>query len=94
MCSACVALIESADCVDFVLQSRPNDPSAYMTATGPPPDATRIVKLAEAVTIEELTNDEEYNDIMDDMREECGKVGAPCEGLRLLINLFMFAARL
>ena len=40
--------------------------------TGGP--ATRIVQLTEAVTMEELANDEEYQDIVDDMRDECGKV--------------------
>lgn len=42
---------------------------------GPPP--TRIVQLTEAVTMEELANDEEYQDILDDMRDECGKVSPP-----------------
>ena len=33
------------------------------------------IKLAaQAVTPEELANDEEYSDILEDMREECGKV--------------------
>ena len=36
--------------------------------------ATRIVQLTEAVTLEELANDEEYSDILEDMRDECGKV--------------------
>ena len=40
--------------------------------TGGP--ATRIVQLTEAVTMEELANDEEYQDLVDDMRGECGKV--------------------
>ena len=39
-----------------------------------PEDATRIIKMNEAVTIEELGNDEEYNDIMEDMRDESNKV--------------------
>lgn len=29
-----------------------------------------------AVTIEELQNDDDYGDIMEDMREECAKYGA------------------
>ncbi|GAB4814250.1 hypothetical protein N2152v2_001296 [Parachlorella kessleri] len=37
--------------------------------------AARVVKLAEAVTLEELQNDDDYNDIMEDMREECSKYG-------------------
>ncbi|CAL5222289.1 g4628 [Coccomyxa viridis] len=36
---------------------------------------SRILSLREAVTVEELQNDEEYNDIVEDMREECGKFG-------------------
>ena len=37
---------------------------------------SRILSLREAVTVEELQNDEEYNDIVEDMREECSKVRA------------------
>ena len=33
--------------------------------------------MTEAVTPEELANDEEYTDILEDMREECGKARAP-----------------
>ena len=39
-----------------------------------PEDATRIIKMMEAVTIEELGNDEEYADIVEDMRDESNKV--------------------
>ncbi len=38
--------------------------------------ATNIITLKEAVTLEELANDEEYADILEDMREECSKVGS------------------
>ena len=46
---------------------------------------SRILSLKEAVTVEELQNDEEYTDIVEDMREECSKVGASecCRGVRL-----------
>ncbi|PRW56919.1 splicing factor U2af large subunit A-like isoform X1 [Chlorella sorokiniana] len=37
--------------------------------------AIRVVKLMHAVTPEELADDGEYNDIVEDMREECGKYG-------------------
>lgn len=37
-------------------------------------ETTRILTLKEAVTLDELANDEEYNDILEDMREECSKV--------------------
>lgn len=42
------------------------------------PDAwwfTLICSLLEAVTEDELTNDEEYSEIVEDMRDECGKHG-------------------
>ena len=51
-------------------QSAPNpgmpEPVASMVS--------RILSLKEAVTVEELQNDEEYTDIVEDMREECSKV--------------------
>jgi splicing factor U2AF subunit len=40
-----------------------------------PVAAPHIVRLQEAVTMEELQNDEEYNDIFQDMQEECAKYG-------------------
>ena len=53
-------------------QSAPNpgmpEPVASMVS--------RILSLKEAVTVEELQNDEEYTDIVEDMREECSKVSA------------------
>lgn len=39
------------------------------------PNASRVVSLLEAVVMEDLMNDEEYNDILEDMRDECGKYG-------------------
>ena len=48
----------------------PMPPNPLMEG-GPP---TRIVQLTEAVTPEELANNEEYQDILEDMRDECGKV--------------------
>ncbi len=59
-------------------QSKPdmNMPNMNAPAIPPPilPGSTHIVRLQEAVTMEELSNDEEYNDIMEDMQEECAKV--------------------
>ena len=51
-------------------------PNSNAPVIPPPilPGSTHIVRLQEAVTMEELSNDEEYNDIMEDMREECAKV--------------------
>ena len=44
---------------------------------GPPADysmgATRVVVLLEAVALEELENEEEYTEIVEDMRDECSK---------------------
>jgi len=44
---------------------------AMFTAAAP-----RTVKLVDAITANELQDDEEYNDILEDMREELGKFGA------------------
>ena len=52
-----------------VQQSAPNPAMPEPAAM-----TSRILSLREAVTVEELQNDEEYNDIVEDMREECGKV--------------------
>ncbi len=35
----------------------------------------RVLRLANAVTLEELENDDDYEDIVEDMREEAGKFG-------------------
>ena len=53
-----------------------NMPNMNAPIIPPPilPGSTHIVRLQEAVTMEELSNDEEYNDIMEDMQEECAKV--------------------
>jgi splicing factor U2AF subunit len=71
-------------------QSIPGGPGipGYVAAGGlspgalgipPPPAATRIITMTEAVTAEELASDEEYADILEDMREECGKARpSPC----------------
>ena len=37
---------------------------------------TRILTLQEAVTLEELASEEEYTEILEDMRDECSKVPA------------------
>eukprot|EP01025_Chloroclados_australasicus_P030103 TRINITY_DN30151_c0_g1_i1.p3 TRINITY_DN30151_c0_g1~~TRINITY_DN30151_c0_g1_i1.p3 ORF type:complete len:372 (-),score=76.95 TRINITY_DN30151_c0_g1_i1:706-1779(-) len=36
---------------------------------------SRIVVLGEAITVDELVDDAEYEDILEDMREECSKYG-------------------
>ena len=43
--------------------------------SGPPADATRIVSLLEAVTVAELADLTEYEEILEDMRDECSKHG-------------------
>lgn len=40
---------------------------------GPPP--TKVLSLTQVVTEEELVNDEDYEDILEDMKLECGKFG-------------------
>ncbi|KAK9824357.1 hypothetical protein WJX72_009674 [[Myrmecia] bisecta] len=65
-------------------ESKPPDGAGTTAASGmmyggaaaaPPANASRIVKLEEAVTPDELANDEEYQEIMEDMRDECSKYG-------------------
>ena len=59
-------------------------PSANNTAAAaaaPPPSSlggapTRVIKLGNMVTMDDLANDEDYNDVLEEMREECGKFGA------------------
>jgi splicing factor U2AF subunit len=36
---------------------------------------TKVVALTQVVSADELKDDEEYDDILEDMREECGKFG-------------------
>ncbi|KAJ7545006.1 hypothetical protein O6H91_09G102600 [Diphasiastrum complanatum] len=38
--------------------------------------ATRVLCLAQVVSVDELKDDEEYSDILEDMRDECGKYGS------------------
>ncbi|XP_021992610.1 splicing factor U2af large subunit B isoform X1 [Helianthus annuus] len=38
--------------------------------------ATKVLSLTQVVTEEELVNDEDYEDIMEDMKIECGKFGS------------------
>lgn len=42
-------------------------------AIGTPP--TKVLSLTQVVTEEELVNDEDYEDILEDMKVECGKFG-------------------
>lgn len=45
-----------------------------MLAPGLAP-ATKVVCLTEVVTLDELKDDNDYEDILEDMRTECGKFG-------------------
>ncbi len=48
--------------------------TAAALSADPFPTATRILALQEAVSLDELANDEEYVDIVQDMRDEASKV--------------------
>lgn len=50
-------------------------PGLNMTVATQESMPTRVVCLINVVTIEELKDDEEYEDIVEDMEEECGKYG-------------------
>lgn len=43
---------------------------------GPTETPTKVVSLTQVVSADELRDDEEYDEILEDMREECGKYGA------------------
>ena len=47
--------------------------AAAAASSGPPP--TRVVELQNMLTDDDLANDEEYNDILEDTKEECGQYG-------------------
>ncbi|KAI9101205.1 splicing factor U2AF 65 kDa subunit-like protein [Phlyctochytrium arcticum] len=49
-------------------------PGTLLTSGGPM-EATTVLLLLNMITKEELTNDEDYQDILDDIKEECGKYG-------------------
>jgi len=48
-------------------------PGVAQAATAGPP--TKVLSLQEAVDAEELKNDEDYAEILEDMKDECGKFG-------------------
>nr|GEW86102.1 hypothetical protein [Tanacetum cinerariifolium] len=48
---------------------------------GPPP--TKVLSLMQVVTEEELVNDEDYKDIMEEMKIECGKFGKEVKELKI-----------
>lgn len=41
----------------------------------PPPVATKVLCLSQAISADELKDDEDYEEIVDDMRQECSKFG-------------------
>ncbi|KAH9314204.1 hypothetical protein KI387_022831 [Taxus chinensis] len=45
-------------------------------AFGPPEVPTKVVCLTQVVSADELRDDEEFEEILEDMREECGKYGS------------------
>ena len=48
---------------------------------------TKIVCLTQVVTADDLGDDEEYEDIMEDMRQEGGKFGKQCYCHLLTVTL-------
>jgi splicing factor U2AF 65 kDa subunit len=45
------------------------------TTLGASPGATRVVELRNMLTLDDLANEDEYQDIFDDTKEECGQFG-------------------
>ena len=56
-----------------------SDPSAPTSGAGVPPPSgppTRVVELKNMLTESDLTDDAEYNEILEDTTEECGQFGS------------------
>lgn len=54
------------------------------------PVPTKVVCLTQVVTADELKDDEEYEDILEDMRTEGGKFG---KTFKLSVTIFIFCIR-
>lgn len=70
---------------ELKLPSQGGAPGAAAAAVAPPPPApaapndkptSKIVELKHMVTLEDLKNDSEYNEILDDTKEECTEFGS------------------
>ena len=57
------------------------------------PVPTKVVSLTQVVTADELKDDEEYEDIMEDMRTEGGKFGNTFV-LNTVFSTFFFSVKL
>jgi splicing factor U2AF subunit len=59
-------------------QSATSTLSSSATAQNQPPssDASRIVELQNMLTMQDLTSDQDYNEIMEDTKDECSQFGA------------------
>jgi splicing factor U2AF subunit len=49
--------------------------SILAASSGAAVEATRVLQILNMVAVEELTNDEDYTEIVEDIKEECGKFG-------------------
>ena len=52
--------------------------------------ATKVLCLTQVVTADELRDDEDYADILEDMRLECGKFGVCCASSPIALFYFCF----
>jgi RNA recognition motif. (a.k.a. RRM, RBD, or RNP domain) len=53
----------------------PGSSAAAVAAPQSQQPASRVVELQHMLTLEDLTNDDEYQDVLDDTREECSQFG-------------------
>lgn len=60
--------------VDFLPQAPVTAPSILAASAGDG-QPTKVLQILNMVAIEELTNDDDYKDILEDIREECSKYG-------------------
>lgn len=62
--------------IDFMMPSVPVTAASIIAASsGGDGTPTRVLQILNMVAVEELTSDEDYKDILEDIKEECGKYG-------------------
>lgn len=51
-------------------------PASIMASAQGEGEPTRVLQILNMVSVDELTNDQDYEEIVEDIKEECGKYGA------------------
>lgn len=64
-----------ANAMDFINSVPVTAPSILLAAAGAEAQPTRVLQILNMVAVEELLKDDDYEEIMEDIKEECGKFG-------------------